>query len=487
MNKYIIRPVGWMGAFITAAWMSCSVPKTAIMQEAQPLPQSFGAVADSSNSIALLSRQEFFPDRHLQQLTDMVLRNNPDMQIALQRVQAAGAYLSSRRGALLPSLSAGVQAGGTRYGDYTMEGVGNFDTNLSPNINEDQKTPTRPTPDLWLGLRTSWEVDIWGRLRQMKKAARLRFLASEQGRNLVTAALVTQTAMMYYELIALDKEAEIIRENISLQERALEVVEAQKAGGRATELAVQQFRAQLLYTRAAAYDVQQRIHAAENALNALAGRYGGTIERGTQLLPEALPPVAQAGIPAQLLERRPDIQQAALELAASRADLTAARAAFFPTLTINAQSAYNAFKPELWFLPGSLMYQLFGGLTAPVFQQNQLRSQFRIATAAQEEAFQQYRKTALNAYREVITTLQAIENARKVYELKQQEVEALQSGVNAANDLYVTGYASYLEIISAQRSRLEAQLQLVNTQRTITGNWIDLYRALGGGWADIKP
>src|SRR5690606_34837382 len=166
-------------------------------------------------SVASITPDQFFPDPHLRALTTLVLQQNPDMQIALQRIKLAGAYLSMSRGALLPSLDAAVSAGGTKFGKYTIDGVGNFDTNLSPNIDEDQKTPVSPTPDMWLGLRTSWEIDLWGRLRNMKKAARLRFLATQQGKDLVTAALVAQTTLLYYELVALDQEAEIIRENIA--------------------------------------------------------------------------------------------------------------------------------------------------------------------------------------------------------------------------------------------------------------------------------
>ncbi len=473
----------WQASVITVLlYASCTIPKHAALPPEQQIPETFSGSAADNASIATITPDKFFPDPRLRKLTALVLQQNPDMQMALQRIRTAGAYLSMSRGALLPTLDAEVRAGGTKFGKYTIDGVGNFDTNLSPNIDDDQKAPISPTPDMWVGLRTSWEIDLWGRLRNMKKAARMRFLATQQGKNLVTATLVAQTTLLYYELVALDREMEIIRENIVLQEKALEVVEAQKAGGRATELAVQQFKAQLLNTRAAAHRVRQQINAAENQLNALAGRYTGTIERGRELIPPSFPTAIEAGIPAQLLLHRPDLQQAQLELMASKADVAAARAAFFPALNISAYTAFHSFKPDLWLGAASMGYQFLGGLAAPIFQRNQIRGQFNIATAAQETAFFAYQKTALNAYSEVTTLLQEIAAGREIRQLKQQEVTALEQGVLVANDLYVTGYASYLEIVAAQKSQLEAQLQLVNTERSMMTSLITLYQSLGGGW-----
>jgi len=478
MNKYG-KYIGTAAVSIVMA--SCSVPRYAELPAGEPLPGSFTGNTDSI-SMARLSYEELFPDRHLKQVTDRVLAQNPDMKIALQRLEVAGAYRSMSRGALLPSLHMDGRAGGTRFGKYTIDGVGNFDTNLSPNIDEDRKTPVSPTPDFWLGLSTSWEIDLWGRLKNMKKAAQLRYLSSAEGTKLVRTTLAARATVLYYELVALDREAEILHENIRLQEKALDVVEAQKAGGRATELAVQQFRAQLLNTRAASLRISRRTGAVENALNALSGRYEGKIERGPVLMPASVTERLKAGIPAQLLQYRPDLQQAQMELAATRADVRAARAAFFPSLNISAYTAFNAFKPNLLFSAGSLGYQFLGGLTAPVFQKNQIRGQFRIANATQEEAFYQYQKAVLNAYHEVGTLLLEIENGNRIYHLKQQEAAALQQGVEVANDLYVTGYASYLEIVSAQKGRLEAQLELISTQKEMAVALVELYRALGGGF-----
>jgi len=461
---------------------SCSAPqKITTKNKTNELPEVF--TKDTSSSIARYTQNEFFKDSLLKATIKDVLQQNPDMNIALQRIKVASASFKMSKGAMLPSLQINNNASGTKYGKHTMEGVGNYDTNLSDNIEENQKINTDFTPYFFSGFSSSWEIDLWGKLRNLKKAARSRFMASQEAASWIKSTLVAQTASLYYYLVALDKEAEIISENIRLQERALEIVEAQKAGGRATELAVQQFKAQLLNTKSAEFDIKQRILETENELNILAGRYNGKIKRSKDLqIDRHFNDIIGTGIPAAMLNNRPDIRQAYQELEAAKADALAARAAFFPSLNISTYAAFNSFKGNLLFTGTSLGYQILGGLTAPVFQKHQIKSQFRIANANQEQAFWTYEKTALNAYREVLNNLNAMQNTKSMFLLKEQEVAALATGVNISSDLYVTGYASYLEIVAAQKSKLEAELQLVTLQQKQLSSYIGLYQALGGGW-----
>jgi len=463
-------------------FIGCAIPKRASLPQLRPLPETYPADSGKSN-IAILPRDSFFRDPYLKKLMGDVLQNNPDMNIALQRIAEAGAWLKMSKGALLPAVGLNAAAGATKYGKYTMEGVGNFDTNLSPNIDEDQRIGTNPTPDFWLGLNASWEIDVWGRLKELKKSARHRFIASLQGADLVKTMLVAQTAIFYYELVTLDKEHRVLQENIRIQEQAAEIVAIQQEAGRATALAVEQFRAQLLNTKASLRQVAQQRKELENQLNALAGRYEGTILRDTILsLNEALGPDPGTGIPAGLLLNRPDIKQAESKMLAAHADLAAARAAFFPAVNISAYTALNSFKGDLLFSAGSLGYQVLGGLTAPIFQKHQLRSHYKIAAAAEKESYYAYEQTALNAYRDVINHLNEISSLSDIDTFKQQEVEALTRGVDIAGDLYITGYASYLEIVAAQKSKLEAELQLLAVKRKQVHAFINLYKALGGGW-----
>lgn len=434
-----------------------------------------------SSGIGALSYKQFFTDTLLLQLLDSALLHNTDMLMATQRMETARAQLMAASRAWLPEVNVALSAGIDRWGDYTLNGVGNYDTNLSPNISDKQRIPG-PTPDYFAGLRSSWEIDLWGKLRSRKQAAYMRFLSSEQGRRLVTTQLVSQVAGMYYQLMVLDYEQEVIQRNIGLQETALATVQIQQEAGRATLLAVQQFSAQLLNTRSLALGLKQQSLELENQLNALLGRFPQSIRRDSSLLDAALPPFAQTGVPATMLSRRPDIQQAALELEAAKADVKAARAAFLPSLNITPYVGFNSFNAGLLFnTPASVAYGVLGGITAPLLNKKQLESQYNITTAAGMSAFYQYRQMIINGYQEVITALGQLQNSQEAYALKSAEVQMLKDGVSTANDLYATGYANYLEVITAQKSVLEAELALAGNKKDLFLGTITLYRALGGG------
>ncbi|HJT74170.1 MAG TPA: efflux RND transporter permease subunit, partial [Chitinophaga sp.] len=460
----------------------CYAPKKLETPEAPTMPAAYTdstALADSS-SIAQLSYKQFFTDPLLQQLLDTALKNNTDMLLASQRLEITRAQLLAASRAWQPSVNVALSAGVDKYGDYTLNGVGNYDTNLSPNIDDKRRIPD-PTADFFVGLRSSWEIDLWGKMRSRKRAAYLRFLASEKGRQLVTTQLVSQVAGLYYQLMAVDYEQTVIRRNIQLQESALATVRIQQEAGRATLLAVQQFTAQLFNTRSLALELNKQTIELENQLNALLGRFPQTIKRDSSLMDSRLPDYARTGIPSSLLLRRPDIQQAELELQAAKADVQAARADFLPSLQLTPYAGFNAFKGSLLFNSASAAYGILGGLTAPVLNRKQLQSQYNITTATGMSAFYNYRQAVINGYQEVLTALGKMQNGQQAYELKQAEVQMLQDGVSTANDLYATGYATYLEVITAQKSVLEAELTLANSRKELFLGAIALYRSLGGG------
>lgn len=479
-RKYSFYLLLFLG--VQALLWSCKVAEPVRLPPARPLPASFGATRDTVSS-AQVAWRDFFTDPYLVSLIDTALRRNPDLLMALQRVEMAGSQVLLAKGALRPSLQGMAHAGFDKFGDYTMNGVGNYDTNFSSNLNDQQKIPQKLVPDFLVGVRSSWEVDLWGKLRHYKKAAFARYLASESGRQLVQTALVAEVAGLYYQLVALDNEQEILARNISLQQLAVDVIKAKKAGGRETELAVQQATAQLLNTQSLQAATQQQIAATENRLNQLLGRYPQPISRQQALGQQQLPATVPAGVPAGLLRRRPDIRQAEWELAAAKADVAAARAAFLPSLTISPYVGFNAFKAGLLLnAPASLAYGVLSGLSVPVFNQYQLKSQYRLASAANKEVYHHYQRAILNGFQEVATGLSAIENYKKVQDLKSREVQALQEAVRVSNDLFLGGYATYLEIITAQRGALAAELELVHNRRNMFLATVDLYRALGGGW-----
>jgi NodT family efflux transporter outer membrane factor (OMF) lipoprotein len=461
---------------------SCQVPRPLLQPTARSVPVSFvGAGSSDSVGIASQNWRTFFNDTNLAKLIDTALAGNIDLQIATQRIEQARATFDYSRGFLAPQVNAVASAGVDRYGRNTLNGVGNYDTNLSDNIQGNLLIPN-PTPDFFLGARSTWEIDIWGKLRNRRQAAYLRLLASEKGRHAVITGLVAEVARYYYSLLALDGELEIIQKNINFQQNALELVRVQKQAGRVTELAVQQFAAQLLNTQSRQGQIQQQIIAAENGFNRLLGRYPQPIARGRSLQERDLPGQVLTGIPAQMLTRRPDVRQAELELQAANVDVEVARAEFLPSLNLSAYAGLNSFRAATLVNPASIATGLLGGLSAPVFNRRFIKANYRGSIAQSREAFYRYRQTILTGFSDVATSLRGVENYRQVAGLQAQEVDVLRQAVSTSNDLFRSGYASYLEVITAQRSVLEAELALITTKQAQFLSLTDLYRALGGGW-----
>nr|MBX2840980.1 TolC family protein [Flammeovirgaceae bacterium] len=259
---------------------SCTIKNVPVAQQNNiQLPEKFEIGGDSV-IIDTLRYERFFKDTVLIKLINVAVQNNYDLKIAMQRVQIADAAILARSGRLVPEVYAGAQAGATRFGKYTTDGVGNYDTNFSENIDSDQKIPFPVTPDFNFGLSSTWEVDVWNKLKTQKKGAYYSFLASEQGRKLIITQLVARVANLYFDLLERDNELKIVQNNIDLQEKALELVRIQKLAGRVTELAVKQFNAQLLNSKSLEYAIRQEIVEVENALNLILGRTPQSVERG---------------------------------------------------------------------------------------------------------------------------------------------------------------------------------------------------------------
>lgn len=439
------------------------------------------ATADTLNAGRQLWRQ-FFQDSALTALVDTALGRNLDLQIALQRVEAARATYLARRGALLPTVAATASAGADRYGRYTLNGVGNYDTNFSPNIDGQRRIPESVTPEFFVGLRSSWEIDLWGKLRSRRQAAYLRVMASEQGRHLVTTTVVSEVARFYYQLLTADSQLATLERNSALQREALGLMRVLQENGRANSLAVQQFEAQALRTESLAHEARQRVAEAEAGLNQLLGRYDGAITRGRPLPAQVLPARLGAGMPATALLRRPDVRQAELELQAGRADVEAARAAFLPALTLTPYVGLSSFRASALLDPASLAYGALAGLTGPLLNRAQYRADYRLAVAGSYENYFRYQQALQTGFREVVTGLRGLENYRAAAAARQREVAVLTTAVATSNELFVVGYATYLEVITAQRSVLEAELSLADARQAQLLQSVQLYRALGGGW-----
>lgn len=468
--KYLI-PLG-----ICLVVASCT-PSLAPLAATKAVPQSFDKSIDTINT-ASTSWRTYFKDPNLINLIDIALKNNQELQITLQEIEIAKNDIRVRKGALLPKVGIGAGAGIEKVGRYTSQGAGDASTEIAPG----QETPD-PLGDLKIAAYANWEVDIWKKLRNSKKAAVTRYLATVEGKNFVITSLIAEVANSYYELLALDSELDIVKQNIALQSNALEIVKFQKQAARATELGVQKFQAEVMASKSMEFEILQSIKETENKINFLLGQYPQEIKRDKTNFVDLMPSVINSGIPSQLLANRPDIKQAELELEAAKLDVKSARAEFYPSLDITANVGVNAFKASYLFtLPESLLYSLAGDLAAPLINRNALKAEYSSANARQIKALYNYERTILNAYLEVSNQLSKINNLEKSYDLKSQQVDALNRSIDVAGDLFKSARVDYFEVLMTQRDALESKLQLIETKKEQLNASVHVYRELGGGW-----
>lgn len=462
---------------ICLAITGCKAPAILELAENRSVPASYTGGSDTTNTAAVQWRN-FFTDPNLQQLIDTAIKNNQELKITLQEIEIARADIRVKQGALLPSVAARAGIGVEKVGRYTSQGAGDATTEITPG-----KEVPDALMDYTVAAYANWEVDIWKKLRTAKKAAITRWLSTLEGRNFVLTNLVAEVAGSYYELLALDSQLEIIRQNIALQQNALGIIKVQKEAARATELGVQKFEAEVLKSQSLEFTVIQQIKETENRINMLLGRYPKEIPRDKKLLLDLLPTTVSAGIPSQLLINRPDIKQAELELTAARLDVKVARAEFYPSFSITAALGFQAFKPTyLARFPESLLYSLTTDLAAPLINRNAIKAEFSKASAEQVRAMYNYERTILNAYLEVSTRLSSIDNLGKSYALKSKQVDALTRSIDISNDLFKSARADYLEVLMTQRDALEAKLELIENRKEQLVAVVGVYRDLGGGW-----
>lgn len=462
----------------------CVAPRVTPEPAMRPLPTAFtatmetkGAAPDSS-TLADLSWRRFFEDSTLVALIDTAVRNNPEMAMTLQEVDMARNELLGVQGRLLPRVSAGASLGVDKVGRYTAEGAGNASTDMT----DGTKIP-EPLPDLSLGFMAGWEVDIRGKIRSQKGAALARYLGSVEGNRYVMTGLIAEVANTYYELAALDAKLAIIRQTIDLQRNELDVVRTQKEAAVVSELAVQQFEALLLNAQALEFEVRQQIQEAENRMNQLLGRYPQPVPRNAAALTTDRPRALDQGLPSQLLRNRPDIRQAEQEVTATRFDVKAARAEFYPEVNLAAGLGIRAFKPGYLFtFPESMAFSLAGDLLAPLFNRRALTAEFGKASAGQRKALYNYQKTILDGVTEVSTLVSAVSNLDQVYAFKAKQADALTRSIGIASDLFRSAHANYLEVLTAQRDAIDVKLELIETRLRQRVAMTNLYRALGGGW-----
>jgi outer membrane protein TolC len=454
-----------------------------LIKEQYKLQAELGTYREPEDEKSVADVQECWKrDTLLVQLIDSVLVRSNDIKIGFLQLAMSKADFGYQRGLLKPAVNGIVQPSMRRFGKYTMDGVGNYDTQFSTNITRDQIIPEH-LPDLQIGLQSSWELDIWGKLAKRRKASALRYLASESGQQWLITSLVAEVASSYGQLIALDKELDILKNNIEIQRKAFELVQVQKEAGSVNESAVQQLEAQWLNSRAQEGNVLQQITSLENDIRFLLNKPTASIHRSKFPFQCALDTSLFARLKIDQLGRRPDVKQAKLNLMAAFETKESAALALKPSIVLSGILGVQGFQPAYLFqLPASMAYQLLGGITAPWLNRSAITSEMLRTESSWKAQDLAYQNALVKGYLEWDTQVKSLTYLQTQQQLKQREVLLTKGAINTVGTLFLTANASYLEVLTAQQNALRSELELLEISRNQWMRAINLYRVLGGGW-----
>jgi len=452
-------------------WSGCSVSKDVSLPNL--VPGLFrNAIQKDSSSVGDLPLKNFINDLTVQNLIDTALVKNVDMQLALKNIDAAEVLFKQSKLGYLPELKLQVAASSSRPSDNSLNG-------LSLN----QFTGSTHIEDYTANLGVLWEADIWGKIRNQKAGALASFLQTEEARKAVQTRLVANVAQGYYNLLMLDAQLEIARKNLKLNDSTLRIINLQFDAGQVTSLAIQQAEAQQLNAAQLIPRLEQNVTLQENALSVLIGILPKAIDRTSRLDKMAIPQDLNAGFPSSLLSRRPDIKSAELALNVANAKVGVATASLYPSLVISASGGVNSFKASNWFsMPASLFGLVSGGITQPIFQRGQLKSNLALAKIDREKTVIQFRQSVINAVGEVSDELTKVEKLKTQYSIAAKRAQTLQQASKNASLLFKSGMANYLEVITAQGNLLQSELELTTIKTEQLNAVVGLYRSLGGGW-----
>ncbi len=411
---------------------------------------------DSANNLANLSWRQVFTDPQLQSLIEKGLQNNTNLLTAQQRVKESEATLLSSKLAYLPSFSLTPQ--GT---------VSSFDK-------------AKATQTYTLPVTASWEVDIFGRIRNGKRQAKALLEQSKDYEQAVKTQLIANIANTYYTLLMLDEQIRIAESTEQVWKESVESTQALMDAGMATEAAVAQTEATYYSIRTTVLDLHDQLKQTENALCNVLAEVPHTIERSTleaQVLPESF----SVGLPLQLLANRPDVRNAERGLESAFYGVNKARSSYYPSIVLSGSAGWSNSSGAGIVNPGKLLASAVGSLTQPLFNKGQITSQYRIAKAQQEEARLNFQQTVLNAGVEVNNALTSYQTAKEKSEQYEKQIESLGRAVESTSLLMEHGNTTYLEVLTARQTLLNAQLTQVSNRFTEMQSVVTIYQALGGG------
>jgi multidrug efflux system outer membrane protein len=409
---------------------------------------------------------ELFGDPVLDQLVDTALRENKDVRIAAARVEEFAARVDIFRAGYFPQIGYSGQATRNRASREVFGGVGTGDRDYN---------------NYSAAASLGWELDVWGRIRRATEAARADLLAQEENRRAVILSLVSAVANAYVSLRQLDRQLEIARNTLATRAEGLHLFELKLKGGVVSELEVAQVRTEYEQAAAAIPPLERRIAVTENALSILLGSNPGSIPRGRSIDALVLPPVPE-GVPSTLLTRRPDVRAAEQNLIAANARIGVARAQYFPIISLTGLFGYASESLSDLLQSSANVWSIGGSAVGPIFTGGRISAEVRASEAVQRQTLVGYLQTVQGAFRDVDDALVGVQKSREQLVVEGRRVAALTDYARLARRRYDAGYTSYIDVLDAQRSLFDAELQYVGIQGDVYGSLVNTYQAMGGGW-----
>ncbi len=415
-------------------------------------------------SLANVPWWDLLRDEELQQLIRLALAENKDLHRAVAAVEEFRARALIARSDYLPQVTVVTSLPAGRKANFLFPGFASpFNYYLMGNL--------------------AWEIDLWGRVRRSNEAARADLLSKEENRRAVTIQLVSAVGEAYFNLLQLDAQLDIARRTLQSWEESARIAQARLKQGLSSRLDLDQFESERANAAARLAELERQMVQVENHLSVLVGRQPFAIPRGKGLQDQLMPPDVPAGLPSELLQRRPDLLEAERQLAAATARIGVAKAERFPKITLTGLLGVAHPELSLLFTDASSFGVAGAALAGPILNSQVLGFQQEAAEAQSKQALAQYEQAVLTAFREVEDSLVAVRTARTQNEAQQQQVTALQSALKLAELRYKGGLANYLEVLVARRSLFEAELGMTATRRLHLASVVQLYKALGGGWS----
>jgi multidrug efflux system outer membrane protein len=458
---------------LTFAGAGCALGPN-YQRPAVPTPPSWRELpAAEAETLANRPWWEVFDDPQLQELVRLALAENKDLKIAVERVEEARARYGFTRADLWPAVGLSGTAGRLRFSEGTL---------VHPPSGDQPASQDTETDIYAVSANVSWEIDFFGRLRRASEAEQAVFLGTQEARRAAVLALVADVARAYFELRDFDRRLDVARRTIESRREYVQLAKDRFDGGVTPEIDFRQAEAELARVLTVVYQLEMLIAAKESELSVLIGRNPGPIVRGARIEEQKLPASVPAGLPSELLDRRPDVRVAEQQLAASTANIGEAKAMLFPRIALTGSFGFASTELDTLFDGPSKSWNVIGNLLQPIFNSGKNKRRVEVTESRQRQALYAYERAVLQAFRETEDALVAYRKTGEQRTAQAGRVAAERKVLELAELRYRGGVAAYLEVLDAQRSLFGAELDEAESIGSNLVSLVRLYKALGGGW-----